>query len=741
MREKLKKEKIKDDDIKLVSLDQFGRVEDKDEKKSKRIKEAKERKSKIVKSKAKADGRTGKASMMEYLSNSMIDVMTKGEMDIQTEVFQITPTKILGNRYKRVLSVVEYPEWVGPGFLHTVRRQVKNEFGPEVEVNIIFAGKGERIPFGASKEGKKVSKKERTFKKDLDLTQREVQRLQEMQDQGKGAERGNIAYKEKKLKRLVRKTSSYQFVDSYQKNVGNMLVGYQFLEVVANDMQLTDSAYLRCKELLETSEYVCTDVRDLSGYLNNFGLAKNPMNNKKTMFANIMMPPSIKSAEKGFISGIVRTNNACVYAGHDIDSGYPIHMSFNEGTDAMNLLMLARTRSGKTVAAKSMVSDALLNKNYRALVHCAKGDEWASAFEDFKGSEILKIDNSFINTLRIPDYRLLGLEDPKQAINMSQSITSAILTTLATENYEIELRNICEDITMKAIGIYGVNPEDPMTYPLADRINFRESIWAAVESMTGSVEVNQRHGETNFFKVRRALEKYFHPKGSKSHYFMNPKNIEDMIEATCIIVDYATQTSSTRVSESKQEKDAKYLQIDFLSSVYTIYNKKKELYTIEVEEEVATKLSNPFLAKNLNRKLSGEGSSNKSNILITAALGGLIVGTTDDKESPSSLAMADIAAIRESINMLMIGKVKRSVAKAAIEAFALEGVANEILAVASNKGRYQRAFYLNIDTMDQLVAGVTRFEIPDVLLQSDIYKSRLISSNEIDLDDEDDDED
>ena len=91
--------------------------------------------------------------------------------------------------------------------------------------------------------------------------------------------------------------------------------------------------------------------------------------------------------------------------------------------------------------------------------------------------------------------------------------------------------------------------------------------------------------------------------------------------------------------------------------------------------------------------------------------------------------------------MLMIGKVKRSVAKAAIEAFALEGVANEILAVASNKGRYQRAFYLNIDTMDQMVAGVTRFEIPDVLLQSDIYKSRLISSNEIDLDDEDDDED
>ena len=49
MREKLKKDKSQDDGIKLVSLDQFGRVDDKDEKKSKRVKEAKERKSKIVK--------------------------------------------------------------------------------------------------------------------------------------------------------------------------------------------------------------------------------------------------------------------------------------------------------------------------------------------------------------------------------------------------------------------------------------------------------------------------------------------------------------------------------------------------------------------------------------------------------------------------------------------------------------------------------------------------------------------
>lgn len=125
--------------------------------------------------------------------------------------------------------------------------------------------------------------------------------------------------------------------------------------------------------------------------------------------------------------------------------------------------------------------------------------------------------------------------------------------------------------------------------------------------------------------------------------------------------------------------------------------------------------------------------------MITAALGGLIVGTTDDKESPSSLAMADIAAIRESINMLMIGKVKRSVAKAAIEAFALEGVANEILAVASNKGRYQRAFYLNIDTRIRWLQELLDLKYL-MYYYNQIYITRLISSNEIDLDDEDDDE-
>lgn len=726
-------------ELKLISLDQFGRANIDDNKTNN--KEGR-RQNKMVKSKTSSEGKEKrKSSVVEYMSNAVIDTFTEGTMDIQTEAFQITPTKIMGDRYKRVMSIVEYPEWVAPGFLYEVRRQVRNEFGPQVDVNIIFAGKGERIPFGPSKEGKKVNKKERTFKRDKQLIENELQKLYAQQEQGKVSERSNIGYKEDKLKRLNRKTISYNFVDTYQKNRGNMLVGYQFIEVVASEMELTDDAYLRCKEILTSSEYVCADVRDLAGYLNNFGLAKNLMSNRKTMFSGTMIPPSIKSAEKGFVSGIVRTNNACIYTGHDIESGYPVYTSFNEGTDAMNLLMLAKTRSGKTVAAKSMVSDALLNKSYRALIHCAKGDEWANAFEDFKGAEILRIDNSFINTLRIPDYRLLGLDDPKQAINMSQSITSAILTTLATENYEIELRNICEDITIKAIGMHGVNPEDPMTYSLADHINFRESIWTAIEAMTGTVEVKKRHGDTNFFKVRRALEKYFHPKGSKAHYFTNPKNIEDIIEATCIVVDYATQTSSSKVSESTQERDAKYLQVDFLSSIYTIYNKANDLYTIEVEEEVATKLSNPFLAKNLNRKLSGEGSSNKSNILITAALGGLIVGTSDDKESPSSLAMADIAAIRESINMLMIGKVKRSVAKAAIEAFALENVANEILAVASNKGKYQRAFYVNVDTMDQAVAGVTRFEIPDVLIHSDIYKSRLILSNEIDLDEDDDDND
>ena len=738
-------ERIEDKEIQLINLDPFANSGQQTQgiRKSKTKDQGKEKvkESKMRKSRTKAEGRTMKASMGGYLANTAIDVLTKGEMDIQTEVFQITPTKIMGNRFKRVLSIVEYPEIVQPGFLYDIRRQLRNEFGTDVDMNIIFAGKGERIPFGGSKEGKKVHKKRVKFHRDLWQTEEQIDYLRKNQNTGSSNIHGDLAYKEKQYKRLIRKTSSYKYIEDYQAERGNMLSGWQFVEIISSDIDLVDAAYLRCMETLKSSEYICSDVRDLEGYLNNFGLAKNPMNNRKTMFSNILLTPTVKSLEKSFLSGIVRTDNACVYAGHDINSGYPIHLSFNEGTDAMNMLMLAKTRSGKTVAAKSMVSDALLNESYRALIHCAKGDEWASAFQDFNGSVILRVENSFINTLRIPDYELLGLEDPKQAFNLSQSITVAILTTLATENWEIELRNVCEDIAIKAIGMYGVNPEDPITYSLSQGVNFRESIWSAIESMTGTVEVNRRHGESNFYKVRRALEKYFHPKGSKSYYFNKPINIEDILNSTCIVVDYATQTSSSRVSESQQERDAKYLQIDFLSSIYTIYNKKNNLYTIEVEEEVATKLTNPFLAKNLNRKLSGEGSSNKSNILITAALGGLIVGTVDDKESSSSLQMADIAAIRASINMLMIGKVKRSEAKAAIEAFALEPVANEILEVASNKGRFKRAFYVSIDTMDQDVAGTVRFEIPDRLIHSDIYASRLIASNEIDLEDDDDDED
>ena len=728
-----------DNEDDIVTLDEFGQSVNSGSNKSRNKKnEGKSRskdnsKGNVKKSdsrKMKKSNAKHKASIFEHITNSTIDVITKGELDYQTEDFQLTQSKILGlYGAKRVLTIVEYPTLVEEGFLHEIRRQIEREF--DVKIISKFDGTGKRFSFGESKEGKMIGKKENTFHNRLDRVTGDLERISFQIQNGKATERGNIAGLKKQQSRLSRKVESYEHIDNMQREGYSMLLGFQFLEVIGEDIRVVDEAYERLVEIMQRDGFIVTDNRDLKNYLNNFGLAKNPMNNKKAMFADMVIPPDVKSSEVAFTSGILRTPNGFIYAGHEITSWYPVHISFNEDAGAANLLVLASTGSGKTVSVKSMVTDALIHPLYRALIHDAKGGEWFPSVEDIKGATLIDVSNNFVNTLKIPNHKLLGLNEPKDAYTLAVNITTAILTTLASDNHEEWISSICGDMVVRTLVNAGVDAELPMTYILSDDIKFRDAIWKTIEDMTDSESTKTRHGLENFYKVRRALEQYFHAKGAKSYYFTNEINIEDILNSKIIVADYAEMTSTNRITQTATERSAKQLQVDFLSSIYTIYNKHHGYFTIEADEEVASRISNKFLAANLNRRLSGERSMNKINILITAAIGGLLVGESDDGAMrTSSLADADIAAIRESITMLMIGKVKRSVAESAIRVFSLEANRTEILHVARNIGEYKKTFYLSQIQNGDIEATV-RFEIPQDLLDSKVYASRKEVSNDV----------
>lgn len=666
-------------------------------------------------------------SATEYFVERILNKMTEGDLDVQENEFEVTYSRIMSaTNKKRVIAIREFPEMVFPGHLEAIRDRIMKrlpmEDRPKARVNIISHNMPYRIYINGNK---KIDRSRKNFESQYRELKSDLVR-------STAAELTNRflfnAYKESndskiiRMKRLFRKIGSFYKLKDYQTGGGALVRSYIFLECCGDTIEICDTVARIATEILITDKYKYKEVTELQDYIKHFGAASLDYQNKMKINAIPMtLTAETSASDITYQEGIIRSDQGDVYVMTSIQTGYPVHISFSESASNNNMLIVADSGSGKTVLVKSMMLNALNHKGntYNFVVDDIKGNEYN--FDKYiKGAEVISMgiaNPKFINTLAIPDYKKFGFNTPQAAFDLCFSSTVKLLSTLVgSENRENSpVFNICYDIVDQAYTMMKVDRAMEISYINSHKYIYREVLWDAIESITKeSKTMTSRHGsEGELGLVRTCLEPYFMDRGAKSYMFENALDINAAMDLKVLIFDYGAQTAGGQASMLDNELEARLLMRNFFSNLYAASNKLKNEFTIIIEEEIQRQINNPHLAKTLNDAVTGGRSSNMSVIMITNTISSLL----HSKD-------ANIAALRENVKTLMLGKVKEEVARETIQFFGFNRAMGRVLNMLAEPGKYQNAFFLAFDTGKVFDMTIGRVSLPPNIINHDIFKSR-----------------
>lgn len=679
--------------------------------------------------------KTQRLSTLNYFTERLLNRITKGTLDIQGSAFEISYSKIMSETHsKRVIFIKEFPTNIYAGHLERLRleakKQISKEYVDKVDVNIIEHTMPNHISFV---NNRKLKSSERNFRRQLiDLTSERISKVSKMLTGATvlGTNRDDISIMLKREERLKRKIYSYGSINKHQSSGGETLKSYIFVEVSGETTQMTDDLADIVIRLLSVNNYVYEEVTDLTDYLNMFGLASLKFQRKMKWDINpLTLTSDVNSVAPTYSEGIIRSEQGDIYIGNSMETGYPVFTSFSESADAANVLVVAGTGSGKTVLVKTITLGCLNHRNntYNMVITDYKGGEWSSLVDTIDNTVEISMgiaNPKFIDTIAIPDFKTYGFPDPQAAYYLAHGYTVKLLTTLVGTTDPMKLnqvQNICNDIVTRVYLYQGVDVKRPSTYYKSLNLNFSAVLWEAISYVTTrSGDMVTRHGNEMLKLVKTSLEYYFTSDGSKKFMFENSVDIEELMNSKLIIFDYGAQTAGGQGTLEKKEILAKILQKNFFTTLYSFKNKLREEYTIEVEEEVQRQLGDPLLVKELNDKVTGGRSSNRSTILITNTIGGLL----NNKQS------SDVNAIRENINTVMLGKVKKEVADQTMEYFDIMQAQSRVRNILTSNEGYKHAFLLAFNTGKVFDMCLAKVSLPKKIIDSKIFESRNVEEYE-----------
>lgn len=672
-----------------------------------------------------------RVSTLNYYTERLLNKMTKGSLDIQGSSFEISYSKIMSETHKkRVIYIKEYPMYIYAGHLEKIRLDAKRKM-PEsdirkCDVNIIEHTMMHHINFA---NNKKLKSSERNFRRQLiDINTQRTKTISAMRTgvTALGTSRDDIQILNKRQKRLERKIYSYTDINFHQSRGGETLKTYCFIEIVGETTAITDELADNVIQLLSVSGYKYEEITELDEYLSTFGLASvNFQKKMKWDIHPLTVTSDVSAVTPTYSEGIIRSAAGDVYIGNSLETGYPVFISFSESAAAQNVLVVADSGSGKTVLVKTIVLGSLNHRQntYNVVVTDYKGGEWSYMAKSMDKAEEVSMgmaNPKFVNTLAIPDYETYGFEDPTSSYYLALGYTVKLLATLSGTEDKTKLsqvQNVCNDIVERVYLYNQIDVKRPSTYHISSEIPFRESLWEAIEYIcTKSDDMEKRHGKELLSLVKTSLEYYFTAEGSKSYMFENSLSIDELMKKKLIIFDYGAQTAGGQGTLLEKEVHAKILQKNFFTILYSAKNKLSGQYTIEIEEEVQRQLNSPMLSQELNDKITGGRSSNRSTILLTNTVLGLLSNTTD----------TNITAIKENINTVMLGRCKKEVAGSVMQYFDLMQAQSRVMSILTGNGQYSNSFLMAFNTgkvFDMCVAKVT---LPKSIIDSPMFESRKV---------------
>lgn len=682
--------------------------------------------------------RRKRVGTIELLSEKALNKVTRGALDVQTSNFQIADDLFMSETlFKRVLIINELPAKVKPGYLEKIRFDVMRSL-PESErhkVDIIFSQHS--VPCYISFNDKKLNTRERNYRSQLMRDERSYEELYyQVNTAGLYKSREMLEDLASSISRLTRKTESFRKVQEEQIKGHSTVQTFTFLEVASEDKTLCGVVMEQLLKLLQSRDFMTKEL-DPEGYFKEFGMASIDIKDKmKLDVSSSMLTTDISSAMQEYTQGITRTAGGDIYVGHDIDVFYPVYISLSSNTSNQNILIIADSGSGKTVMAKTIAlfglnhmyedKDGNKKSSYNFIISDYKGGEYKPLADQTKNSEIISFgiqDPKFIDTLKIPDGNLFNFERPEAAFELAFNSTARILATLAgieglSSKEVTSVENVCNDIVDYAFKFNGIDRDDPRTYHLADILDYREALWEAIQEITiRSIDMVSRHGKENLQRVKIALEPYFRASGPKNYMFSRSITIENLLKRKMVIFDLGFQTSASTATVTNREMQANMFQKNYFSTLYSIYNKQNNEFTIDIDEEVQRQIDNPLLAKEISEKITGGRSLNRCAILITNSITAILNSNR-----------ADVESIKENISSIIVGRGKRNVGQQVVDYFGLDSMRGRINLVTSNQGKYKRSFLLALKTVDSYDMAIVKVYLPRKVMESPIMVSRSVET-------------
>lgn len=678
-----------------------------------------------------------RGNFIEILVEDALNKLTKGELEVQESSFELSYNKILATNFvKQVVQIIELPQdGVYAGYLEQLRDDLKESFPPEQQqmfdvVLLQYLSDNHQNLSSRKLKGLEASliKQLKAYEYDRQVAEDPMKgfssSMQEMAQQDRltrssiesqKASREEIMMIETRIQRVVRKLTTFEEVQKFQLQGGHCLDCYMFIEVYARDIELLAVVMDRLREMLSGRKFSYREILDLSNYLKTFGVASLTPLTKKSKFDVLpfLTTSNIPLLSNSFKSGIVRSKNPEIYMGNQVGNNYRFDISVTDSGSAENYLMIAKSGAGKSGFLAIAALTTMDNPYISIIIKDYKGKEWtpfAKLFPTCATVVSMDTDNSvFVNTYKIPDYKLYGFENPSSAFMLSLGITIKILMALVDPiEDEIKLvQDICTDICNRVYLTKGVAIDKHSTYENSHGIDFKRDTWQAITEMCNDNDMRIRYSDEKLSLVKRALEPYFGYKGTKAGFFAREIDLNTLLFNNRIIVfDYGAQSVGGAYGQTSNEIRTRVFQESYCETLFTALQKRAGKYTLIITEEIQRLMSDKLMMQTLNHQFTGGRSANIINIGITNTVGSLIHNNEPD-----------IVAIKENITGYIIGNCDASVVRDLVEYTNLKDIQYTLDTISRGKGNYKHAFLVH-NLLGKFDTVVTKMPVTQEMLNT-----------------------
>lgn len=435
-----------------------------------------------------------------------------------------------------------------------------------------------------------------------------------------------------------------------------------------------------------------------------------------------------------------------MYWGTDIESGFSVFKPVKKNkVDAENILITGETGSGKSYFLKGLLLQFAGNPLFKGTIMDIEGFEYLP----FAGFLACSSDVVIINMaegkgryfdpveINVTGDSLLD----EDMFSFSKSFTLSVMKTLlgkklaSTDWADIIVNNA----VAKTYASRGVYLKDKSTWGNSRGLTLFD-VYETMKSMYSEIDkVNFiKTGDASGYKSNKGykdsldlviakLSSYFEPLekgGTRSDVFQDRVSLKEIRDAKLVVCSFGMAGKSADMVDPIQ-MSLMQLSAANISHVRSLFSQANGLYNYKVWEEFQRWGAFPDSEKTITTALTGGRKLGDVNLIVTNRVQELLdsdrfgifgnttsfaIGAIDDASTRSQLCeRLSIPLLQDSLDDIVTKK----------------GSNETLIGGEKVKGKYDNAFLIKLD---KSVSTVVRFELPDSLAKSDLFRTGDVES-------------